>query len=519
MAQLVGRGFSSSPQPPPPLHPLSPPPGRVEDVLFSDVVTKINRYDVSQERLFVVTSGAVYNLSKARKVKRRIDVLKIESVSVSQVSDEFAVHVPTEYDYRITSARKSEAVDCIVTAHFNATGVTIPVKYLATVALKEVVVTKGKAPAAAGGGAVAGAGSTVPAATGDAGGVGSSAGGAAGGSGAAGAGATGFAMSTAVGELVPIVEGVDEDGGDEGKRRVLGGAAAATSATSSGGSGGGGGSGVTVRVLPPPPPPPPHPTYAHAPAVLPSSASTPSPFLSAVTSLFAPNTGPPTAALPTGPLAAGYESAPSVAGRRTSMPSLLGMSPLAAFFPTSTARASLGGGSGSGARGLLPSTTVDSDDTSSFSAGEGAAIAATAPVGAGEAGGARSDASVPARFVARGQPPVPGTLSPMSKTASAGMAAAVSPSFQQYRALLRDPGTDAAGKAGDPAQLHSRDGDDDDGGDMEGHATDRGVLTRERRQQCNICSATATAGKPPQGAGGVRSDGGWHTIDSTARSR
>jgi hypothetical protein len=113
-----------------------------EDVIFSDVVTKINRKDKPQERILVVTSKGVYNLSKSKKLKRRIDLTKVDAITVSTMSDEWVIHSYAEYDYRIACARKAEATECIVNARYDLTGDTVPVTLSSQLDLKGVVATR-----------------------------------------------------------------------------------------------------------------------------------------------------------------------------------------------------------------------------------------------------------------------------------------------------------------------------------------------------------------------------------------
>jgi len=194
-----------------------------EDILFSDTVVKINRKDKAQERVLVITDRSVYNLTTGRKVKRRIDIKRVEGVTVSQISDEFVIHVPDEYDYRMSGPRKAEAIECIVTSHLTATGVTISVHLSAALQLKDVTVTRvdsaavgaaGKkpgAPAAAAAGGSAGAAAAAP------GGGGGAAAGAVAGTGAAAAAAAAAAAPTPAVDktLMSIAEGDEED--DAGK--------------------------------------------------------------------------------------------------------------------------------------------------------------------------------------------------------------------------------------------------------------------------------------------------------------
>lgn len=78
-------------------------------VLFSAVVTKVNRKNKSQERTLMLTERALYNLEpKTLEVKRRIDALKIDSVLFTSLTenDEFVVKIPSEYDYMFSSDKK-----------------------------------------------------------------------------------------------------------------------------------------------------------------------------------------------------------------------------------------------------------------------------------------------------------------------------------------------------------------------------------------------------------------------------
>ena len=50
-----------------------------EKLLFSDNIIKINRYNMSQERTFLITASAVYNLKK-KSLKRKIEEYKGKAV-------------------------------------------------------------------------------------------------------------------------------------------------------------------------------------------------------------------------------------------------------------------------------------------------------------------------------------------------------------------------------------------------------------------------------------------------------
>merc|ERR1719343_1388391 len=76
-----------------------------EQILYSNNVTKINRKGKAQSRTLLITDTAVYNLLKQNpgKCKRRIKLEDIGALTLSSTTDEFVIHVPNEYDYRISS--------------------------------------------------------------------------------------------------------------------------------------------------------------------------------------------------------------------------------------------------------------------------------------------------------------------------------------------------------------------------------------------------------------------------------
>jgi len=64
---------------------------------------KFNRKLAKQERTFVISDKAVYNVYKGVfgiSIKRRISYNEMAGITVSEKGTEFVIHVPTEYDYR-----------------------------------------------------------------------------------------------------------------------------------------------------------------------------------------------------------------------------------------------------------------------------------------------------------------------------------------------------------------------------------------------------------------------------------
>lgn len=88
------------------------------EVLFSDIILKVNRKNKVQERVFILTSQAIYNIEPgSNKLKRRIPLTSLGSVSMSKLNDNwFALHVPSEYDYLMISSKKTEIVTALQSA-------------------------------------------------------------------------------------------------------------------------------------------------------------------------------------------------------------------------------------------------------------------------------------------------------------------------------------------------------------------------------------------------------------------
>jgi len=108
-----------------------------EQVLFSGLVQKINKYKVSQERILVITNRYLYNIvpkdnmvssiaqwfSPTSALKRKISTSKISEITVSihPLSEQFIIHVEGEYDYRYSGAgKRDKIIESIIHAHFEA---------------------------------------------------------------------------------------------------------------------------------------------------------------------------------------------------------------------------------------------------------------------------------------------------------------------------------------------------------------------------------------------------------------
>lgn len=76
-----------------------------EPIIFSSMLIKYNDENTRQERAFVLTNSAIYNVKKT-SVKRRIVFEDLESISISIISSEFVLHIRNSYDYRYLSFEK-----------------------------------------------------------------------------------------------------------------------------------------------------------------------------------------------------------------------------------------------------------------------------------------------------------------------------------------------------------------------------------------------------------------------------
>ncbi len=75
-----------------------------ERLRYLSLVHKRNKKNKIQSRLLGVTDVAVYNLSAdGVKVKRRIRLELLASITRDELSDRFIIHVPSEYDYDLVA--------------------------------------------------------------------------------------------------------------------------------------------------------------------------------------------------------------------------------------------------------------------------------------------------------------------------------------------------------------------------------------------------------------------------------
>lgn len=93
-------------------------------LLFSGIVSKVNKRYVVQNRILVVTDEAIYNIdTDTEQIYRRIPFTSLGGISVSQMRDGFfVIHVPDEYDYLYVSSYKTEIIKCIRDQYKKITG-------------------------------------------------------------------------------------------------------------------------------------------------------------------------------------------------------------------------------------------------------------------------------------------------------------------------------------------------------------------------------------------------------------
>jgi len=84
-----------------------------ETIYYSDIVSKINHYGMSQERSIILTDKALYNMKK-KELRRKIPYSLIRGITYSKLTFEFVVHGnDDEYDYNYISPER-ELIICLI---------------------------------------------------------------------------------------------------------------------------------------------------------------------------------------------------------------------------------------------------------------------------------------------------------------------------------------------------------------------------------------------------------------------
>ena len=100
-------------------------------VVFSGKVKKVNPKFKVQQRILLITTGAVYNVAGVtNKVQRRIPLNQIESISMSSYADHFfLINVKNEHAYIYSSEMKVEIVSIIYDNFKEKMNANLPVNF------------------------------------------------------------------------------------------------------------------------------------------------------------------------------------------------------------------------------------------------------------------------------------------------------------------------------------------------------------------------------------------------------
>lgn len=122
--------------------PIIPPLIANEKILFSDKISKINKWGFSQERNIIVTEKAIYNFKK-KSLKRRIEMNSIRGITITKVTEEFVIHgSDMEYDYHFISPKRKKIIEFISRTYFDVTKNELRICELDLKNLKNVVTSK-----------------------------------------------------------------------------------------------------------------------------------------------------------------------------------------------------------------------------------------------------------------------------------------------------------------------------------------------------------------------------------------
>lgn len=114
----------------------------IETLLYSDKITKINHYGMSQERHILITNKAVYNLKK-KELKRRIEIQYIKGITISSLTEELILHGnDLEYDYHYMSSKRKMIVKEIAESYFAIKNTELPFVELTEKSLSKFVTQK-----------------------------------------------------------------------------------------------------------------------------------------------------------------------------------------------------------------------------------------------------------------------------------------------------------------------------------------------------------------------------------------
>jgi len=115
-----------------------------DEVLFSAKVTKINRKGKPQTRALLITSRHILNLmpNNYSNCNRCISMNLLHHISKSGETEEFAIHVSDEYDYRFKTPQFERIIEIMSKAYEKCTGATLQVDEVDTTGLAKQIMTK-----------------------------------------------------------------------------------------------------------------------------------------------------------------------------------------------------------------------------------------------------------------------------------------------------------------------------------------------------------------------------------------
>ncbi len=82
--------------------------------MISDNVRKLKPGKKPEARVLVITTAAFYKTSTSYSVKRRVELSTIPRITESKTSNQFVVHVPSEWDFWVESKRKGDIIAAMV---------------------------------------------------------------------------------------------------------------------------------------------------------------------------------------------------------------------------------------------------------------------------------------------------------------------------------------------------------------------------------------------------------------------
>ena len=99
-----------------------------EQIIFSCLVVKINRWGLRQDRTLLVTNQSLYNIKKSQ-VQRKIALPSVQALTKCLCPGEwqFVIHVRNEYDYLYMSEHRQDIFKAIKFAFHQFSGKNVPV--------------------------------------------------------------------------------------------------------------------------------------------------------------------------------------------------------------------------------------------------------------------------------------------------------------------------------------------------------------------------------------------------------